>query len=268
MPMIRSKRAAALLLALTLLMGLTACEREGSSGYKVLDTLDSEVMNIAFRSGDRLRDMVSAALSELAAAGEVSSLSAKWLGKDYSCLEGEENALQNLGAPIPEDRLLLVGVEKGAAPMSSLSDSTFTGFIPDLAKRVCEKLGWRVRFMPISSADAKVELSSGNVDCVWTCASFDESTGDYSVSPGYLENKHLLLVRRDSGINRNGKLAGRPIAVPQDPGVSAALKAAKLQDKTGAIWTYDTVQGCFDALDQGICDALIVDSIVASYYMY
>lgn len=249
-------------------MGLSACKGEGNSRYKVLDTLDSEVLNIAFRSGDTLRDMVSAALSELAAAGEIASLSVKWLGKDYSCLEGRQDALESLGAPIPEDRLLLVGVEKGAAPMSSSSGGTFTGLIPDLAERVCRKLGWRVRFMPISSADAKVELSSGNVDCVWTCASFDESTGDYSVSPGYLENRHLLLVRRDSGINRIGKLAGRPIAVPQDPGVSAALKAARLQDKTGAIWTYDTVQGCFDALDQGICDALIVDSVVAAHYMY
>jgi ABC-type amino acid transport substrate-binding protein len=268
MPMIRSQRAAALLLALTLLMGLNACEREGSSGYKVLDTLDSEVLNIAFRSGDTLRDMVSAALSELAAAGEISSLSAKWLGKDYSCLEGEQDALKSLSTPKPGDRLLLVGVEKGAAPMSSSSGGTFTGLIPDLAKRVCEKLGWRVKFMPISSADAKVELSSGNVDCVWTCASFDESTGNFSVSPGYLENEHLLLVRRDSGINRNGKLAGRPIAVTGDPGASAALKTAKLRDSAGVIWTYDTVQGCFDALDQGICDALVVDSVVASHYMY
>jgi ABC-type amino acid transport substrate-binding protein len=264
----RTYGLAAFLLVLTMLLSLSACGGGAKSVYKVLDTMDSEQLRVAFRSGDGLCEFISAAMSELAAAGELSRLSAKWLGKDHACLEGAPDALAQLGTEIPENRLLLVGIESGAEPMSAYSGGRFTGLIPELVGLVCEKLGWDYKFIIIVNSEVKVELTSGNVDCAWISSSFAEESESCSLSPAYLENSHLLVVRRDTGISRKGKLNGKDIAVTDDSGAVRALEAEGLPSGGGAVWTYSDVRSCFEALNEGVCAALAVDSLVADYYIY
>ncbi|MDO4749690.1 MAG: transporter substrate-binding domain-containing protein [Eubacteriales bacterium] len=260
-------RASALFLCLLLLLMSTACGRGGSS-YPVLDTLSTEKWNIAFRQGDSVGEIVTAALCELAASGELSRLSSEYLGDDYSCLDGNAGALETLAAEteIPE-RTLLIGVEANSPPLSLFSGYMFSGFIPALAEKVCETIGWDYQFIPVLPSDASVELASGNVDCVWVSAAFTESSST-AVSPGYLENEEWLIVRRDSGYASKRSLRGLDLAVTDSDNAAAVLKAAEQSDTFRAIWTYATPTECFAALDNKSCSAVLMDSLIAQTIMY
>jgi len=255
------------LLTLLSLLPLTACGGTRSN-YKVLDVLAEERWNIAFRQGDSIRDIVSAALSELAASGELARLSSEYLGDDYSCLKGEAGALETLAGQmeIPEDRVLLIGVEANSPPLSLFSGYMFSGLIPTLAEKVCGMIGWEYRLTPILAGNAEVELASGNVDCVWVCEAFSEGNA-IAVTPGYLENEEWLVVHRDSGILGKRGLRDTELAVTNEASASKILKAAELDETFHAIWTYGSLKECFTALDESVCAALLADSLTAKPLM-
>ncbi len=266
--MSRSYRLTAFLLSIMLLLtGLTGCRRTASVTFKVIGELDQEEFCVAFRKDDPLCEIVTAAMEELAAEGHISQLSAQYLGADYSCMPAAEGALSAVQAEILPGRKLRIGVQDGVAPLSSSrADGSFTGLIPDMCQLVSEKLGWTFEYMVINSDSVAAELGSGNIDCAWMAASFAESTKSCSLSPGWLRNAHQLVVRGDSGISRKNALKGKIVGLT-DATSMAALKSAGLDDKISSVWYYEDLTACFSALASGDCDAVVVDSIVAGYYM-
>ena len=266
--MSRTYRLTALLLCMILILtGLSGCNRSSGSTFKLIGELDQEEFCVAFRKDDPLCEIVTAAMEELAAEGHISQLSAQYLGADYSCMPAVEGALLNVQAEIVSGRKLRIGVQDGAAPLSSSrADGSFTGLIPDMCQLVAEKLGWTFEYMVINSDSVAAELGSGDIDCAWMAASFAESTKSCSLSPGWLRNSHQLVVRSDSRINRKSALKGKILGIT-DPTSMAALKAAELDQKIASVWYYDDLTSCFAALAAGDCDAVVVDSIVAGYYL-
>lgn len=270
--MSKLRRVLALTLALILCMSmLTACGsgKKKKSGFRVLGELNQEEFHVAFRADDPLCDIVTAAMQELAAEGQLSRLCSQYLGVDHSCLEGKEFALTELRATmdIPEGRFLRIGVQDGVAPLSSSrDDGSFAGLIPDLAKLVAEKLGWSFEYMVINSENVAAELGSGNIDFAWMAASLSGNSGKYSLSPGWLKNTHELVVRNGSNISSKKSLKGKILGVTDSTSVDA-LKEDELSDKIGAVWYYDSLTDCFNALASGDCDALVIDSIVSRYYL-
>lgn len=264
----RAKRLLAALLCAAALLTLCACGRSGRPvTFNVIAELDQEEFRVAFRKDDPLCDIVTAAMKELSADGQLSRLSAQYLGADYSALEGIPEALRILDTEIAADRILRVGIQEGVAPLSSSrEDGSFYGLIPDLANLVADRLGWNFEFMVINSDNVAAELGSGNIDCAWMAASFAESAETCSLSPGWLRNSHELVVLNGSGLTRKNSLKGKVIGIT-DATSLAALKSSGLEAKAAAVWTYDDLIACFNALAAGDCDALVIDSIVASYYI-
>ena len=234
-----SKRIGALFLSIVLLFLLCACGGSRPVTFKVIAELNQEEFRVAFRKDDPLCDIVTAAMRELAADGQLSRLSGQYLGADYTCMPALPEALRILEAEVVPGRKLRVGVQEGVAPLSSSrDDGTFYGLIPDLAELVAQKLGWTFEYMVINSDNVAAELGSGNIDCAWMAASFAGSEDTCSLSPGWLRNSHELVVREGSGLNRKNSLKGKILGVT---------------DAT--------------ALAAGDCDALVIDSIVKGYYM-
>ena len=264
--MSRTRRLTALFLIIFLcLAGFAGCDRSSNVRFKVVGELDQEEFCVAFRKDDPLCLIVTAAMEELAAEGHISQLSAQYLGADYSCMPAVDGALSAVGVEIAPGRKLRIGVQDGVAPLSSSrADGSFTGLIPDMCQLVSEKLGWTFEYMVINSDSVAAELGSGN--CAWMAASFSESTKSCSLSPGWLRNSHQLVVRSDSGINRKKAIKDKVVGLT-DPTSMAALKAAELDTKIASFWYYDDLTDCFAALAAGDCDAVVVDSIVAGYYM-
>jgi len=260
-------RALSALLIIILILGLAGCGGSRTAGYEVIARLDSEEFAIAFRSGDVTCDIVSAALEEMAAEGLLSRLSLQYLGADYSTLEGNDGALTELGIEIPTGKRLLVGVTDGAAPLCYRDENTgnFVGLIPDMVKSLAEKTGWEIVYMEISSDNVAVELASGNVDCAWLPASYSTSS-DYSLSPGWMENSHLLVVRKGSGLNKIRDLKNHNVGVTDGTSVKALKDNTKIFD-TLTLWEYGDIKSCFTALASGICDAVVIDRIVSGHYV-
>ncbi|MBQ2895874.1 MAG: transporter substrate-binding domain-containing protein [Oscillospiraceae bacterium] len=261
------RRAVCALLILILSLSLWGCGGTRTAGYEVIARLDSEEFSIAFRNGDPTCDIVSAALEEMAAEGLLSRLSMQYLGADYSSLEGNDGALMELGVEIPADRRLLVGVMDGAAPLCSRDENTgsFVGLIPDMVSSLAEKTGWEIVYMPISSENVDVELASGNVDCAWLPAAHSASA-NYSLSPGWMENSHLLIVRKGSGLNKIRDLKNHNVGITDTTAENALKDNTKIFDSL-TLWNYGNIKSCFTALAAGECDAVVIDSIVSSHYL-
>ena len=119
--------------------------------------------------------------------------------------------------------------------------------------------------MEISSDNVAVELASGNVDCAWLPASYSASS-DYSLSPGWMENSHLLVVRKGSGLNKIRDLKNHNVGVTDGTSEKALKDNTKIFD-TLTLWEYNDIKSCFTALASGICDAVVIDSIVSGHYL-
>ncbi len=117
-----SKRIGALFLSIVLLFLLCACGGSRPVTFKVIAELNQEEFRVAFRKDDPLCDIVTAAMRELAADGQLSRLSGQYLGADYTCMPALPEALRILEAEVVPGRKLRVGVQEGGAPLSSSRD--------------------------------------------------------------------------------------------------------------------------------------------------
>lgn len=255
-----------MLLVLALALPVSGCGKMKSMSFKVVGELNSEEFRVAFRQDDPLCEIVTAAMKELCAEGHFSRLSAQYLGADYSCFPAEADALRNVDAEIVSGRKLRIGVQSGIAPLcSQREDGSFAGLIPDVAELVAAKLGWTFEYMAISSENVDAELGSGNIDCAWMAASFSGAKNS-SLSPGWLKNSHEIIVRSGSNIRRKKALKGKVIGLTDSTSLDA-LAADELTERLGAVWYYDDLSSCFNALAAGDCDAVVIDSIVEHYYI-
>lgn len=261
----------ALLLCFVLLGSLCACGGNRTlSGYEVISKLNEEQFTVAFRSGDPLCDIVSAAMREMSAEGLFSRLSSQYLGADYSCMEAKAGALQELidsGVALQQGRRFIVGVQGGSAPLCWKNDSGgFTGLIPDLIADLQSKTDWDVVYAEIKVEDVEIELASGNIDCAWLPASM-EGSDVLSLSPAWMNNSHLLIVRQGSGMNRLKDLKKHNVGITDKTSEEALKNSDEKTYGTVTIWSYADIRTCFNALAAGECDAVIIDNIVSINYI-
>lgn len=259
------KRAAALLLCVLLVLSLCACGGTSYGNYRVLESFGEQQYSIGFRTGDSVRYYVEAALRVLAADGTVHQLALQWFSEDPTTFTADASALDGVALP---QRTLIVGVDAEAFPVSYADGDGYSGFDEDLARAVCDKLGWQIKFQPIESGDAYVELSSGNVDCAWGGLTLDADSGDLSVLGPYMTNELVLVVRRDSGIRSARGLKGKTLAMDVDERYMTALSSdEKLLARLGSVTRLTGgTQRCFTALDAGEADAILTNRIAVAYY--
>lgn len=265
------KRFLTALLCFCLIFSLCGCGGNRTlSGYEVIAKFGDEQFTVAFRAGDPLCDIVSAAMEEMADEGLFSRLSSQYLGADYSCMEAVPGALQTLtesGTDVQSGRRFIVGVQGGSAPLCWKNDSGgFTGLIPDLITELQKKTGWDVVYAEIRVEDVDVELASGNIDCAWLPAAMTPSDS-LSLSPAWMNNSHLLVVRRGSGLNRLKDLKKRNVGITDQTGEQALKSSDEKVYSSVTIWSYADIRTCFNALAAGECDAVIIDNIVSINYI-
>ena len=265
------KRFFSLLLCVCMVIPLFGCGKQVGN-YKVVRTLGEESYCIGYRVGDQVALYVDAALRTLEADGTVHNLAMQWLGVDNTAMEGDENALESFGK-IPR-RTLIVGVNESCFPLSYYDGESFAGFDIALAEAVAKRLGWRVRFQAIARSDIYVQLTSGNVDCIWGGMPMDDINLDekgnekpmsqqLAVSEPYLENEIVLVTRSDYG----GGLSGAKLMMDSGPQYLEALDRNGLTSRFSQV---ERVNGgapqCFEALQNEQVDAILVDSVALAYY--
>jgi len=160
-----------------------------------------------------------------------------------------------------------VGFDQDFPPMGFVGDDgEFTGFDLDLAAEVAKRLGKEIKYQPIAWDAKDMELTSGNIDCIWNGFSTQNREDKYTWTKPYMKNDQVFVVKSGSNIDSIEDLAGKKVEVQADSSAEAALKAdpdmVKTFDSLQTVADYNT--GFMD-LDMGGVDAIAMDSVVANY---
>ena len=143
----------------------------------------------------------------------------------------------------------------------------YQGFDLDLAQEVCNRNNWTLVKQPIDWDAKDSELNSGTIDCIWNGFTINGREKDYTWSDAYIDNKQVVVVKEDSGINSLDDLKGKTVETQKD---SSALAALKGDNKTigdsfaKLVEVADYNTGIMD-LKSGACDAVALDIGVAQY---
>ena len=96
------------------------------------------------------------------------------------------------------------------------ADGKLIGFDTELAEAVFAKLGYKVVFQEIKWESKYTDLNSGAIDCVWNGFTANSKDDDgiaradkVDFSYNYMENRQVVVVKKDSGIKTAEDLKGK-----------------------------------------------------------
>lgn len=262
-------------LALTMLAGCAEKGKDASSGsdskklydFVTLDeSLADELYGIAVKKGNEtLRDEIQNALNESIEDGSAAKIAEKWFGKDTIYKPETPTVTPAPNAKSDKDTIIL-GCDVHFAPMGFMDGDDVVGFDIDLAKLVIEeKMGKKLVIQPITWANKEAELNADKVDVLWNGLTItDKRLAEMTFTDAYMENRQVIVVPKDSDIKSAADLAGKNIAMQKQSSAVDAYKEAGISANVTEL--ADNV-ACLTELKQGRQDAVIMDSVVADYYL-
>ena len=184
---------------------------------------------------------------------------------------GSETQLNSL-EKVKQAGKLILGLDDSFPPMGYRDDNDeIVGYDIDLAKEVASRMGVELVLQPIDWDYKESELNDGNIDCIWNGMSIDDERREkLNLSEPYLNNQQVVVVLSDSGINTLADLAGKEVILQAGSTAEGALDShpeVKETLKDGqAIPVDNNVQAMME-LKNGTGDAVIMDAVVARYYL-
>ena len=156
-----------------------------------------------------------------------------------------------------EDKTLIVGFDAEYPPFGYKDDNgEYVGFDLDLAQEVCDNLGWELVKKPINWDSKDMELNSGTIDCIWNGFTINGREDDYTWSDPYINNEQVIVVAKDSEIEKLADLKGKKAAQ------SLTSNFGKLAQAAGAeLVATDGFNQSVELVLSGRADATINDSI-------
>ena len=168
-----------------------------------------------------------------------------------------------------EGRTFTVGFDAEFPPYGYMDDNgEYVGFDLDLAEEVCKRNGWELVKRPIDWNSKDMELTSGNIDCIWNGFTMNGREDDYTWSDPYIDNSQVFVVAKDSGIATMADLAGKAVGVQADSSALSALNEetnSELKDSFASLTEYADYNTAFMDLEAGALDAVAMDIGVANY---
>ena len=167
-----------------------------------------------------------------------------------------------------DDNTFIVGFDAEFPPYGYKDDSgNYVGFDLDLAKEVCKRNGWTFKAQPIDWDAKDAELESGSIDCIWNGFTINGRENDYLWSDPYIDNKQVVVVKSNSGIDSLEDLKGKTVETQKDSSALAALQGDNktLADTFAALTEVADYNTAFMDLESGACDAVAIDIGVAQY---
>ena len=156
------------------------------------------------------------------------------------------------------------------APMNYTEGGELVGFDTELAKAVCEKLGYTPKFQKIDWNNKYMELSSGNIDCVWNGFTFNCEDDDgvkrsdkVDFSYAYMNNEQCVVVKADklSSLNSKDALVGKKVAA--ENGSAGEGCAKSLMGENGMYYGVSAQMDTLKELSSGNVDFIVIDKTMA-----
>ena len=158
------------------------------------------------------------------------------------------------------DKTFTVGFDAEFPPYGYRDDNgEYVGFDLDLAQEVCDNLGWELVKKPINWDSKDMELNSGTIDCIWNGFTINGREDDYTWSDPYINNEQVIVVAKDSEIEKLADLKGKNVVVQA---ASAALDALnnddnkELKDSFASLTENPDYNTAFMNIDSGAADAV------------
>lgn len=164
-------------------------------------------------------------------------------------------------AAIQAKKVIKVGVKANYAPFSSQVDQngvpSFVGLEPDLALAIGEKLGVKVEFVPVVSANRLELLKQGAIDLVIATLSVRPERKQVAnlIEPYYYAGEQNVLAAKTSGLKDWKDLEGKPVC-----GVQGAYYNATVQQVGGKLISFKDTAEALAGLQADKCVAFIYDS--------
>lgn len=167
-----------------------------------------------------------------------------------------------------DDETLIVGFDASFPPYGYKDDDgEYVGFDLELAQEVCDRNDWKLVKQPVDWDAKDMEIDSGTIDCIWNGFTMNGREDEYTWSDPYIDNKQVMVVATDSGINSFDDLSGKLVETQADSSALAALQGdqKKLADTVGSLTEIAEYNTAFMDLESGACDAIAMDIGVAYY---
>ena len=170
-------------------------------------------------------------------------------------------AVEDLKA-IQEKGKLVVGITD-FEPMDYKDESgKWIGFDADMANAFAKSLGVEAEFVEIEWDNKALELSSGNIDCVWNGMTLtDEVMNAMDCSNPYCNNAQIVIVPSDKADQY------QTVESLKDLNFAVEVGSAGEQEAQANGLKYTSVQNQANALMEvaaGTSDAAIIDSLMAA----
>lgn len=167
-----------------------------------------------------------------------------------------------------------LGFDAEFPPYGYLDTATgeYVGFDLEFAKKVCDNLGYEVKFQPIDWDSKDSMLDSGAIDFIWNGFTYEGRENDYEWTVKYLNNSIVVLTNK-SDITSLASLAGKAVAVQSDSSGETALSddenaemvALVASFKDGSYKLEPSYTTAYEKMVAGTYDAIVVDYGVAKY---
>ena len=178
-------------------------------------------------------------------------------------------ALAGCGGSGPKK--MVIGLDDNFAPMGFRDkDNKIVGFDIDLARDAAKRAGMEVEFKPIDWSAKEAELNGKRIDAIWNCFTINpEREKVIHFSKPYIDNAQVVAVPAKSSLKTLADLKGKAVGVQDDSTGSYLLdgKFSDLRKGLAAYKKYPDFAAAFLDIDSGRLDALVVDEILARYYM-
>lgn len=166
---------------------------------------------------------------------------------------------------------LVIGIDDQFPPMGFRDEqNNIVGFDIELAKAVAEQMGIEAEFKTIDWSTKEQELTNGNIDVIWNGYTItDKRKEKVDFTTPYLANAQVVVVKTDASYNTLAELAGKNIAAQTQSSAEEAIVANEefYNSINKKITGYPDNVTALNDLELGRIDALVVDKVVAEYYL-
>lgn len=164
----------------------------------------------------------------------------------------------------------VVGLDDSFPPMGFKNDKgEIVGFDIDLAKEAAKRMGVKAVFKPVDWDGVLMSLNNNDIDLIWNGLTItDERKQKIDFSKPYLNNSQIIVVNASSSYNSKNDFSNKTIGVQLGSSSEEALnKDSGFTKSLKEIRKYSNNTEALMDLAAGRIDAVVIDEIVARYYM-
>ncbi len=171
---------------------------------------------------------------------------------------------------VKEKGEFVLGLDESFPPMGFRDENNnIVGYDVDLAQEVANRLGVKLKLQPINWDTKEQELNTGNIDCIWNGFTITEERKENILfSDPYMNNQQVLVVLADSKFNTLADLKDKSVTLQAGSSAADALnKNTDFKSTLKEVVELKDNNLCLMDLKTGNVDAVVMDEIVARYYI-